>query len=48
MRLGQLVLYAQDVDATVGFYEKHFAFKALRQQDDRMSSSSPRTAVPVS
>jgi predicted enzyme related to lactoylglutathione lyase len=36
MALGRLVLYARDVDATVGFYEKHFGFKALRQQDDRI------------
>ena len=36
MALGRLVLYARDVDATVGFYEKHFGFKALRQQDVRI------------
>lgn len=36
MALGRLVLYARDVDATVGFYEKHIAFKSLQQQDDHI------------
>ncbi|CAN7356509.1 VOC family protein [Pararhizobium sp. LjRoot255] len=36
MRLGRLVLYARDVEAMVGFYEKHFAFKPLRQANDRI------------
>src|SRR5215471_17082013 len=34
--LGRLILYARDVEATVGFYEKHFGFKPLRQDGDRI------------
>ncbi|MGY5808544.1 VOC family protein [Rhizobium sp. LEGMi198b] len=36
MPLGRLVLYARDVDATISFYEKHFGFKPLRQDGDRI------------
>jgi len=36
MPLGRLVLYVRDVEATIGFYEKHFGFKPLRQDGDRI------------
>jgi len=36
MRLGRLVLYARDVEATIGFYEKHFGYKAVRLDGDRI------------
>jgi predicted enzyme related to lactoylglutathione lyase len=34
--LGRLVLYVRDMDATIDFYERFFAFKALRRDDDRI------------
>jgi predicted enzyme related to lactoylglutathione lyase len=36
MRLGRLVLYGRDVEKTVAFYEKHFDFRALRLEGDRI------------
>ncbi|MDL2405439.1 VOC family protein [Rhizobium calliandrae] len=36
MALGRIILYARDVEATIGFYEKHFGFKPLRQAGDRI------------
>ncbi|MCV3240561.1 VOC family protein [Mesorhizobium sp. ZC-5] len=36
MRLGRILLYARDVEETVSFYEKHFGFKAFRQEGDRI------------
>ncbi|AYG60506.1 VOC family protein [Rhizobium jaguaris] len=36
MLLGRLILYARDVEATIAFYEKHFGFKPLRQDGDRI------------
>ncbi|WP_081161342.1 VOC family protein [Ensifer aridi] len=36
MPLNRLVLYAQDVDETAQFYEKHFGFKAKRLPGDRI------------
>ncbi|CAN7684915.1 VOC family protein [Rhizobium sp. LjRoot254] len=36
MRLGRLVLYVRDVEATIGFYEKHFGYKAERLDGDRI------------
>jgi predicted enzyme related to lactoylglutathione lyase len=36
MRLGRLVLYVRDVEATIAFYERYFGFKALRLEGDRI------------
>ncbi|MDR6900846.1 VOC family protein [Rhizobium miluonense] len=36
MPLGRITLYARNVDATVSFYEKHFGFKPLRLEGDRI------------
>lgn len=36
MRLGRLVLYARDVEATIAFYERYFGFQALRLEGDRI------------
>jgi len=36
MTLGRLVLYVRDIAATVAFYEKHFAFKAIQHEGDRI------------
>ncbi|MBB5573055.1 MULTISPECIES: VOC family protein [Rhizobium] len=36
MPIGRLVLYARDMEATIGFYEKHFGFRPLRQDGDRI------------
>ena len=36
MRLGRLVLYVRDVEATIGFYEKHFGYVAQRLDGDRI------------
>lgn len=36
MPLGSIVLYVRDVEATIGFYERHFGFKPLRQDGDRI------------
>jgi catechol 2,3-dioxygenase-like lactoylglutathione lyase family enzyme len=36
MPLGRVVLYVRDVEATIGFYERHFGFKPLRLQGDRI------------
>jgi predicted enzyme related to lactoylglutathione lyase len=35
-RLNRILLYAKDMDETVGFYEKHFGLKALRHDSDRI------------
>jgi predicted enzyme related to lactoylglutathione lyase len=34
--LNRVVLYAQDIEETVRFYEKHFAFEASREAGDRI------------
>jgi hypothetical protein len=34
--INRIVLYAQDVEETVRFYEKHFSFEASRQAGDRI------------
>lgn len=34
--LNRIIIYAKDVDATVDFYERHFGFKAHRQDGDRI------------
>ncbi|WP_349436091.1 VOC family protein [Pararhizobium sp. A13] len=34
MPINRIVLYAQDVEETVRFYEKHFRFEASRQAGD--------------
>jgi catechol 2,3-dioxygenase-like lactoylglutathione lyase family enzyme len=36
MPLGRITLYARNVDATVSFYEKHFGFKPLYLEGDRI------------
>ena len=36
MPLGRVVLYVRDVEATIDFYERHFGFKPLRQDGDRI------------
>lgn len=36
MPLGRITLYVRDVEATVSFYEKHFGFKPLRLEGDRI------------
>jgi predicted enzyme related to lactoylglutathione lyase len=36
MRLGRLVLYVRDVEATIAFYERYFGFKTLRLKGDRI------------
>jgi catechol 2,3-dioxygenase-like lactoylglutathione lyase family enzyme len=36
MRLGRLVLYVRDVEATIGFYERHFGYVAERLDGDRI------------
>jgi catechol 2,3-dioxygenase-like lactoylglutathione lyase family enzyme len=36
MPLGRITLYVRDVEATISFYEKHFGFKPLRQEGDRI------------
>ena len=36
MPLGRITLYVRDVEATIGFYEKNFGFKALRLEGDRI------------
>jgi predicted enzyme related to lactoylglutathione lyase len=36
MRLGRLVLYVRDVEATIAFYEKHFGYNAQRLDGDRI------------
>jgi catechol 2,3-dioxygenase-like lactoylglutathione lyase family enzyme len=41
MRLGRLVLYVRDVEEIVAFYEKHFGFRALRFEGDRIVELVP-------
>ena len=36
MRLGRLVLYVRDVEATIQFYETYFGYVADRRDDDRI------------
>ncbi|GES44110.1 hypothetical protein RsS62_33620 [Rhizobium dioscoreae] len=36
MSLGRITLYVRDVEATISFYEKHFGFKPLRLEGDRI------------
>lgn len=36
MILSRIILYAKDLEATVGFYERHFGFTAHRQAGDRI------------
>ncbi|MGV1755427.1 VOC family protein [Rhizobium sp. A22-96] len=36
MPLGRITLYVRDVEATIDFYERHFGFKPLRQEGDRI------------
>ena len=36
MRLGRLVLYVRDMEATVSFYEKHFGYRAQQLEGDRI------------
>lgn len=36
MPIGRLVLYVQDVEATIRFYERHFGFVASREAGDRI------------
>jgi len=34
MRLGRLVLYVRDVEATISFYETHFGYRAMQRDGD--------------
>ncbi|MFK0273362.1 VOC family protein [Ensifer sp. NPDC090286] len=36
MPIKRIILYAQDVEATVRFYENHFGFQASREAGDRI------------
>lgn len=36
IRLNRLILYARDVEATAGFYSRHFGFSVQRQEGDRI------------
>jgi len=36
MRLGRLILYVRDVEATISFYQSHFDYKAERRDGDRI------------
>ncbi|MER8955955.1 VOC family protein [Mesorhizobium sp. M0833] len=36
LALNRIVLYAKNLEATVAFYEKHFGFKAHREDGDRI------------
>ncbi|WDZ75174.1 VOC family protein [Ensifer adhaerens] len=36
MPINRIILYAQDVEETVRFYEKHFGFEAFREAGDRI------------
>ena len=36
MALGRIVLYVRDVEKTVDFYEKHFAFRAIPEEGERI------------
>ena len=37
MRLGRIVLYVRDVEATIRFYEEHFGYVAERVDGDRIT-----------
>lgn len=41
MPLNRIILYAKDMELTVAFYEKHFGFKAARQEGDRIVELVP-------
>lgn len=36
LALNRIVLYAENLEATVAFYEKYFGFKAHREDGDRI------------
>jgi predicted enzyme related to lactoylglutathione lyase len=36
LQFGGVVIYAKDLETTVGFYRAHFGFEALRADDDRI------------
>ncbi len=36
MPLGRIVLYVRDVEKTVDFYERHFAFQPVQYEGDRI------------
>lgn len=41
MRLNRIILYVKDVERTVAFYEKHFDFRAVREEGDRIMELVP-------
>jgi catechol 2,3-dioxygenase-like lactoylglutathione lyase family enzyme len=36
VKLGRIVLYVRDVEATLAFYQRHFGFAILRLEGDRI------------
>lgn len=36
MPLNRIILYAKDMDQTIAFYERHFGYRALRDENDRI------------
>ena len=40
--INRIILYAQDVEATVRFYEQHFGFRAYREAGDRIVELIPQ------